>query len=377
MDGNKKLGVFALAAIVVSAMIGGGIFSLPQNMAQSASSTAIALAWLITGTGIFFLANTFRILANACPDETTGICYNAERVEELLTPSVDRIHFDEAWYAYTRFNPVYEKHFAMRGDPKKRKGGATVFTAQSTHKLLNALSQASYIHVRNGKNSIGFDRFNQAYMINATTSPLYAICVSNDISSAMMYHSGESLIQEVIAEVVDSRQACAKLYHEAEKSGRWFFKPWNADTVNSGKVYDFSNAQRELLIRDQNCWWIRKGEAWHGFKELTNDEWVMLDPIKVSILAPGMGEDGKMQDQGVPAALVSYYLYQEGIIPTRSASFQIMSLFSMGITKGKWGTPPQYPAEFQTGIRKEYGCERCIPCTGGGKSQSIQQNGDS
>ncbi len=73
MDGNKKLGVFALAAIVVSAMIGGGIFSLPQNMAQSASSTAIALAWLITGTGIFFLANTFRILANACPDETTGI----------------------------------------------------------------------------------------------------------------------------------------------------------------------------------------------------------------------------------------------------------------------------------------------------------------
>ncbi len=325
MDGNKKLGVFALAAIVVSAMIGGGIFSLPQNMAQSASSTAIALAWLITGTGIFFLANTFRILANACPDETTGICYNAERVEELL----------------------------------------------------NALSQASYIHVRNGKNSIGFDRFNQAYMMNATTSPLYAICVSNDISSAIMYHSGESLIQEVIAEAVDFRQACAKLYHEAEKSGRWFFKPWNADTASSEKVYDFSNAPRELLIRDQNCWWIRKGEAGHGFKELTDDEWVMLDPIKVSILAPGMGEDGKMQDQGVPAALVSYYLYQEGIIPTHSTSFQIMSLFSMGITKEKWGTPPQYPAEFQTGIRKEYGCERCIPCTGGGKSQSIQQNGDS
>ncbi len=278
---------------------------------------------------------SYAVLTNCTYD---GICYNAERVEELLTPSVDRIHFDEAWYAYARFNPIYEKHFAMRGDPKKRKGGATVFATQSTHKLLNALSQASYIHVRNGKNSIGFDRFNQAYMMNATTSPLYAICVSNDISSAMMYHSGESLIQEVIAEAVDFRQACAKLYHEAEKSGRWFFKPWNADTVSSGKVYDFSNAPRELLIRDQNCWRIRKGDAWHRFKELTDDEWVMLDPIKVSILAPGMGEDGKMQDQGVPAALVSYYLYQEGIVPTRSTSFQIMFLFSMGITKGKWGT---------------------------------------
>lgn len=73
MEENKKLGVFALAAIVISAMIGGGIFSLPQNMAQSASAGAVALAWLITGIGIFFLANTFRILAGACPEETTGI----------------------------------------------------------------------------------------------------------------------------------------------------------------------------------------------------------------------------------------------------------------------------------------------------------------
>jgi len=73
-DGDsKKLGVIALAALVVSAMIGGGIFSLPQNMAQSAGVTAVILAWCITGVGIFFLANTFRVLAEARPDATTGI----------------------------------------------------------------------------------------------------------------------------------------------------------------------------------------------------------------------------------------------------------------------------------------------------------------
>lgn len=73
MQTSGKLGVFGLAAIVVSSMIGGGIFSLPQNMAQSASVGAVILAWLITGIGMYFIANTFRILSNARPDLTTGI----------------------------------------------------------------------------------------------------------------------------------------------------------------------------------------------------------------------------------------------------------------------------------------------------------------
>ena len=70
---NKKLGTMALAALVVSAMIGGGIFSMPQNMAQGASVMAVIAAWIISGIGIFFLANTFRILSEVRPDATTGI----------------------------------------------------------------------------------------------------------------------------------------------------------------------------------------------------------------------------------------------------------------------------------------------------------------
>ena len=74
MNGEqKKLGVISLAALVVGAMIGGGIFSLPQNMAQDASVAAVIAAWIITGIGIFFLANTFRVLAVVRPDATTGI----------------------------------------------------------------------------------------------------------------------------------------------------------------------------------------------------------------------------------------------------------------------------------------------------------------
>ena len=43
---TKKLGVIALAGLVISAMIGGGIFNLPQNMSQSASAGAVGIAWI-------------------------------------------------------------------------------------------------------------------------------------------------------------------------------------------------------------------------------------------------------------------------------------------------------------------------------------------
>jgi len=70
---NAKLGVIGLAAIVISSMLGGGIYSLPQNMAAGAGAGAVLLAWVITGIGMFFIANTFRILSRVKPDLTSGI----------------------------------------------------------------------------------------------------------------------------------------------------------------------------------------------------------------------------------------------------------------------------------------------------------------
>lgn len=70
---NGQLGVMALAAVVVSSMIGGGIYSLPQNMAADASVGAVLISWIITGFGIYFIANTFRILSAAKPELTAGV----------------------------------------------------------------------------------------------------------------------------------------------------------------------------------------------------------------------------------------------------------------------------------------------------------------
>ncbi|MBE6381259.1 MAG: arginine decarboxylase [Lentisphaerae bacterium] len=278
----------------------------------------------------------YAVLTNCTYD---GLCYNAAKTEAELSKSVDIVHFDEAWYAYARFNSMYKDHYAMRGDPA-RHSGATVFATHSTHKLLAALSQASYIHIRQGRRVMDFSRFNQSYMLHSTTSPLYPICASNDIATVMMKNNGEFLTQEVIDEAIDFRQALARLHNYYAGKGSWFFKPWNPPHVTDHKsnvVYDFAEAPRELLRHDQRCWFLEPGAAWHGFRDL-EENWVMLDPIKVSILAPGMAEDGHFESEGVPAVLVGAYLYNAGIVPTRITDFQLMFLFSMGITKGKWST---------------------------------------
>ncbi|HJO24733.1 MAG: arginine decarboxylase [Myxococcota bacterium] len=279
----------------------------------------------------------YSVVTNCTYD---GLCYNAARAQELLQASCDRIHFDEAWYGYARFNPMYADHYAMRGNPADHTG-PTVFATHSSHKLLAALSQASYIHIRDGAGSVDHDRFNQAYMMHATTSPLYAIIASNDIASAMMDGpGGRSLTQEVIDEAVDFRQTVARMERQLAASGDWFFKPWNADSVTDpadGQVYEFADAPRELLTKGQDAWIMRPEDTWHGFDGIAPD-WCMLDPIKVSLLSPGMGQDGQLLERGVPAALVNAYFTRFGIVPTRVTDFQIMFIFSIGVTKGKWGT---------------------------------------
>src|SRR6478672_9952325 len=279
----------------------------------------------------------YAVVTNSTYD---GLCYNAVRTQALLERSSDRIHFDEAWYGYARFNPMYKDHLAMRGDPAAHRG-PTVFATHSTHKLLAALSQASYIHVRDGKGAIDHHRFNQAYMMHTTTSPLYAIVASNDITSAMMGGSGgRSLTQEVIDEAVDFRQVVGRLWRTFTDKKDWFFKPWNVETVKdpaNGHKIAFEDAPVDLLCHNQEPWVLNPGDKWHGFDDIA-DDWCMLDPIKVSLLTPGMGDDGKLETNGVPAALVNAWFNRFGIVPTRVTDFQVMFLFSIGITKGKWGT---------------------------------------
>src|SRR5512143_3770060 len=196
------------------------------------------------------------IITNSTYD---GLTYDVPRVIDLLDHSVDRIHFDEAWLGHARFNPLYQDRFAMYGDPKDYpRDKPTIFMSTSTHKLLAALSQAALINVRDGRRPVEHRRFNEAFMMHATTSPQYAIIVSNEVSAAMMDGAGgRTMTTEAIAEAVAFRKAVRRYRRDYAEHGDWFFSTWNADAVTdpaTGCKTAFEDAPDALLIENSDCW---------------------------------------------------------------------------------------------------------------------------
>ncbi len=309
----------------------------PERMEPKAIAESIAANPLAKGASA--KRPVYAVVTNCTYD---GMCYHAAGAEARLAKSVDRVHFDEAWYGYARFNPMYRDRYAMRGDPADHpKDGPTVFATHSTHKLLAALSQTSYIHVRDGRGAIDHGRFNEAYCSQASTSPLYALIASNDVAAGMMDGpGGQTLTQDVIDEAVACRLAVARIRQELKAKGEWFFAPWNAEEVRdpkTGKKIPFHEAPAELLATEPACWVLHPGESWHGFEGIP-DDWCLLDPIKFGIVCPGMKSDGQLDTKGIPADIVTAYLGRHGIVPSRTTDHMVLFLFSVGITKGKWGT---------------------------------------
>lgn len=302
------------------------------------------------------------IITNSTYD---GLCYNVTRVRELLGESVDRLHFDEAWYGYARFNPLYKDRYAMCCDPKTySKDLPTIFATQSTHKLLAAFSQASMIHILEGRNPISPQRFNESLMMHSSTSPFYAIIASNDISSAMMDNGGGRTLTDIsIQEAVTFRKTVARIHHEYTTNNDWFFNIWQPDFVKNpttGAKIAFFEADDELLCTDPECWILHPGEQWHGFGDV-EEGYCMLDPIKVSVTTPGVMPDSSLADRGIPAALLTAYLDNKGIIVEKTTDFTILFLFSMGITKGKWGTLLNALFEFKEDYDNNAPLDRVMP----------------
>src|SRR5690554_5046632 len=101
-----------------------------------------------------------------------GVIYNVEEIKELLGDTFNTLHFDEAWLPHASFHNFYKNMHAIGGEGRTRAENATVFSTQSTHKLLAGLSQASQILVQESQNShYDMHRFNEAFLMHTSTSP--------------------------------------------------------------------------------------------------------------------------------------------------------------------------------------------------------------
>ncbi|MCY1257323.1 Biodegradative arginine decarboxylase [compost metagenome] len=257
-----------------------------------------------------------------------GVLYNAEQIKEMLAAEIDTLHFDEAWLPHAAFHDFYRNMHAI-GKNRPRSKDALVFATQSTHKLLAGLSQASQILVQDSETrKLDRYRFNEAYLMHTSTSPQYSIIASCDVAAAMMEApGGTALVEESIQEAMDFRRAMRKVEGDYDdgKNGDWWFKVWGPDALI------------EDGIGDREEWMLKANERWHGFGDLA-DGFNLLDPIKATIITPGLDVDGEFSERGIPAAIVTKYLAEHGIIIEKTGLYSFFIMFTIGITKGRWNS---------------------------------------
>jgi arginine decarboxylase len=276
--------------------------------------------------------NPFALDKNAKPRVLTitqstydGVLYNVEEIKEMLDGKIDTLHFDEAWLPHATFHDFYGDYHAIGADRPRCKE-SMVFSTQSTHKLLAGLSQASQILVQDAENNkLDQDVFNESYLMHTSTSPQYSIIASCDVAAAMMEApGGTALVEESLMEALDFRRAMRKV--DEEWGVDWWFKVWGPDDLS------------EEGIEEREAWMLKANERWHGFGDLA-EGFNMLDPIKATIITPGLDVDGDFSDEfGIPAAIVTKYLAEHGVIVEKTGLYSFFIMFTIGITKGRWNT---------------------------------------
>jgi arginine decarboxylase len=277
-----------------------------------------------------------------------GILYNVETIKELLDGEIDTLHFDEAWLPHAAFHDFYGDYHAMGAD-RPRCSESMVFSTQSTHKLLAGLSQASQILVQESQTrKLDRDIFNEAYLMHSSTSPQYSIIASCDVAAAMMEApGGTALVEESLAEALDFRRAMRKV--DEEWGADWWFKVWGPDYL------------AEEGMGEREDWMLRDSERWHGFGNIAAG-FNMLDPIKATIITPGLDVGGDFADDfGIPAAIVTKYLAEHGVIVEKTGLYSFFIMFTIGITKGRWNTLLTALQQFKDDYDKNQPLWRVLP----------------
>ncbi|MEO8383735.1 MAG: DegT/DnrJ/EryC1/StrS family aminotransferase, partial [Betaproteobacteria bacterium] len=253
-----------------------------------------------------------------------GVLYNVEMLKEVLGNRIDTLHFDEAWLPHATFHDFYKNMHAIGKDRPRSKDGM-IFATHSTHKLLAGISQASQIIVQESVNrKLDKTTFNEAYLMHTSTSPQYAIIASCDVAAAMMEApGGHALVEESISEALDFRRAMRKVEDEWGKD--WWFKVWGPEKLTQGG------------IGSRDDWVLRANDRWHGFGNMVSG-FNMLDPIKSTIVTPGLDVSGKFAKTGIPASIVTKFLAEHGVIVEKTGLYSFFIMFTIGITKGRWNT---------------------------------------
>ena len=259
-----------------------------------------------------------------------GTIYNARQVVDRIGHLCDYILFDSAWVGYEQFIPMMRDCSPLLLNLTENDPG--ILVTQSVHKQQAGFSQASQIHKKDNHISgqaryCNHKRFNNAFMMHASTSPFYPLFASLDVNAKMHDgKAGELMWRECVLGGIEAR----KMLLQTCK----LIKPFIPPMVN-GKAWLHHNS--EDMVDDIAFFRFEKDAAWHDFDGYADNQY-FIDPCKLLLTTPGIDrETGNYEATGIPAAVLAHYLRERSLIPEKADLNSILFLL----------TPAENMAKFQ------------------------------
>ena len=283
-----------------------------------------------------------------------GTMYNARQVVDRIGHLCDYILFDSAWVGYEQFIPMMKDCSPLLLELGPDDPG--IFVTQSVHKQQAGFSQTSQIHkkashIKGQARYIHHKRFNNAFMMHASTSPFYPLFAALDVNAQM--HEGE----EGLAFWKD----CLQVAIEARKdvlARCKYIKPLVPPVVH-GKPWQDGNT--EDMANDLAYWAFQPGASWHSFKGYGDGQY-FIDPCKFQLTTPGIDvESGEYQDFGIHANILANYLRDHRIIPEKCDLNTILFLMTPAESQEKMTRLVDALVAFEALVDRDAPVEEVLP----------------
>ena len=257
-----------------------------------------------------------------------GTIYNARQVVDKIGHLCDYIFFDSAWVGYEQFIPMMKDCSPLLLELGPNDPG--ILVTQSVHKQQAGFSQTSQIHkkdkhIKGQDRYVDHKRFNNSFMMHASTSPFYPLFASLDVNAKM--HEGElgkQLWRECIEVGIDARKSVL--------SHCKYLRPLVAPIVH-GKKWEEGNTQE--MANDVSYFAFEPNAKWHSFKGYGEGQY-FIDPCKFQLITPGINvETGAYEDFGIHANILANYLRENRIIPEKCDLNSILFLMTPAESKAK------------------------------------------
>ncbi|WP_267248800.1 ornithine decarboxylase SpeF [Yersinia sp. Marseille-Q5920] len=250
-----------------------------------------------------------------------GTIYNARQVVDKIGHLCDYILFDSAWVGYEQFIPMMKDCSPLLLELNENDPG--IIVTQSVHKQQAGFSQTSQIHKKD-KHIKGQDRycnhkrFNNAFMLHASTSPFYPLFAALDVNAKMHEgKSGQRMWLDCVKTGIEARKMILntcnmiKPFVPVEVDG----KPWQQYDTNA-------------MAQDLRFFNFIPGEKWHAFEGYEESQY-FVDPCKLLLTTPGIDTNtGEYTASGIPATILANFLRENGIVPEKCDLNSILFLLT-------------------------------------------------